>query len=52
LVDVRKRLTTLLAEHLYGSDLKWVRQGELVGEPEKTFVPLPNRGLLSQRGWR
>ncbi|MBI2441231.1 MAG: sulfatase-like hydrolase/transferase [Lentisphaerae bacterium] len=52
LVDVRKRLTTLLAEHLYGSDLKWVRQGELVGEPEKTFVPSPNRGLLSQRGWR
>jgi arylsulfatase A-like enzyme len=50
--DERDRLVSLLVENLYGDDLKWVRDGKLVGEPDKQFSPLPNRGLAGQRGWR
>ncbi len=51
-VDTRSDLTNLLAGSLYGSDLKWVRDGQLVGEPDKIFAPAPSRGLAGQRGWR
>jgi len=50
--DVCERLTGLLAGDLYGSDLEWVKKGELVGTPDKAFTPAPNRGLSGQRGWR
>ena len=50
--DVRERLTDLLIQNLYGRDLEWVQDGRLVGEPDKTFAPSPNRGLANQRGWR
>lgn len=50
--DARKRLTGLLADNLYGQDLRWVKDGRLIGEPEKEFRSAPNRGLMSQRGWR
>jgi hypothetical protein len=52
LAGVRESLTGLLVDHLYGSDLRWVRDGQLVGEPDKEFTPAPNRGLAGQRGWR
>jgi hypothetical protein len=52
LAGVRDSLTGLLADHLYGSDLRWVRDGQLVGEPDKEFIPAPSRGLAGQRGWR
>ena len=39
-------------DNCYGSDLRWVRDGELVGEPDKPFAPAPDRGLRGQRGWR
>lgn len=45
-------LKSLMIENLYGSDLKWVKNGQLAGEPDKEFQPLPNRGLSGQRGWR
>ena len=45
-------LSSLLLENLYGSDLKWVKNGRLAGEPDKEFQPSPNRGLTGQRGWR
>ena len=46
------QLSGLLLENLYGSDLKWVKNGGLVGEPDKEFQPTPNRDLTGQRGWR
>lgn len=49
---VRERLTSMLVDELYSSDLEWVRNGELVGLPDKEFQPSPNRGLSGQRGWR
>jgi hypothetical protein len=52
LAQVRERLTSLLVGELYGGDLEWVRDGELVGLPDKVFEPSPNRGLSGQRGWR
>jgi hypothetical protein len=46
-------LKSRLLGELWGSDLeKWVENGELVGEPDRTFVSNPNRTLLGQRGWR
>ncbi len=49
---VRDRLVELLVNHLYGSDLEWVREGRLVGLPDREYVPAANRGLSGQRGWR
>ena len=48
----RARLAGLMVQNLYGSDLQWVRDGELVGEPDREYVQAPNRGLSGQRGWR
>ena len=44
------RLTGLLISQLYGGDEAWVQNGELVGLPEREFIPGPNKGLTSQRG--
>ena len=50
--DVHSDLADLLADSLYGSDLRWVRDGQLVGEPDVEFTRAPSRGLAGQRGWR
>ena len=52
LQDVQDRLVGLLADHLYGSDLEWIRDGRLVGLPDRDYVRSANRGLSGQRGWR
>ena len=52
LAEVRERLTDLLVENLYGEDLAWVRDGKLVGAPDKSFEPFPSRDLCRQRGLR
>jgi arylsulfatase A-like enzyme len=49
---VHNELLSKLVDHLYGSDLDWIVDGQLVGLPEKPFEPAPNRTLSSQRGWR
>jgi arylsulfatase A-like enzyme len=48
--DVLERLTQLLIGQLYGGDESWVRDGQLVGRPDRLFAPGPNKGLSSQRG--
>ena len=48
--DVRARLTDRLIGELYGGDEAWVKEGKLVGLPDRPFVRGPNRGLSSQRG--
>ena len=50
--ETLQRLTKLLVQHLYGSDLEWVKDSELVGLPDRVFEPRLNRGLSGQRGWR
>ncbi len=50
--EVQDRLVRLLVDHLYGSDLEWVREGRLVGLPDREYVPTADRGLGAQRGWR
>ena len=52
MADVRARMTQMLVDELYGSDEKWLRDGELVGEADRVLEPLVNRGLSGQRGWR
>jgi arylsulfatase A-like enzyme len=44
-------LTELLVSELYGSDLEWVQDGQLVGCTAEEPGPLPHR-LAGQRGWR
>lgn len=44
------RLQDALMGQLYGGDEKWIKDGKLVGLPNKTFSAGPNRGLTSQRG--
>ncbi len=46
----REELTARLIGELYGSDLDWLKDGELVGRPEPEYQPQPNRGLSLQRG--
>ena len=48
----RERLTAALIERLYGDDQEWVADGTLIGRPEPPFVPVPDRGIGGQRGWR
>ena len=49
--EVREQLTTALLSELYGSDLDWIRDGELVGLPDRHDVPdSTQRGLALQRG--
>ncbi len=48
--DTKKSLTQALIDELYGSDRDWVRNGALVGEPERPFSPGLDRGLSGQRG--
>ena len=52
LSSVRDDLMHVVAENCYDTDLKWVKNGTLVGVPEKDFKPSANRGLSAQRGWR
>lgn len=48
--EVLAELTELLIGQLHGGDEAWVDGGKLVGRPQRTFRPGPNRGLSSQRG--
>ena len=52
--DVRTRLTGLLQERIYGSDLEWLKDGELVGlpEPDLTDDYFYNPTMGNARGYR
>jgi len=50
--EIRKRLIRLLVDQLYGSDLNWLRDGELIGVPDLEWNPSPSPGLHGQRGLR
>ncbi|WP_102345170.1 sulfatase-like hydrolase/transferase [Bacillus sp. Marseille-P3661] len=59
--NVKQELTDILISRLYGSDLDWLNDGELVGKTGKNFEFKPvqencgilsNRDLLLQRGIR
>jgi arylsulfatase len=51
-VRVREDLIDEMVAHFYGDDLSWVRDGRLVGLPDRPFELQPNRSLNGQRGWR
>ncbi|MDE0100531.1 MAG: sulfatase-like hydrolase/transferase [Truepera sp.] len=44
------RLTELLIGQLYGGDEAWAEGGQLIGLPDRAFVPGPNKWLSGQRG--
>jgi arylsulfatase A-like enzyme len=48
--SVRLRLTKQLQSELYGSDLDWIRDGQLVGLPNQANEEVPDRTLSLQRG--
>ena len=39
-----------LISQLYGSDLEWLDNGQLVGLPDRTYTPGSNKGLSGVRG--
>jgi arylsulfatase A-like enzyme len=47
---IKNHLTQCLISELYGGDETWVQNGQLVGLPDHTYAPKPNRGLSGQRG--
>ncbi len=50
--DVRENLTEILIGQMYGSDLRWIEDGKLVGElPNRPFRPGPNRSRYALRGY-
>ena len=50
---VRERLTGLMIDNLYGSDLEYLRDGKLVGVPDDDFKSRGyDRNFGGQRGWR
>lgn len=48
--DVQARLTEQLIGAMYGGDEAWVKDGALVGLPDESYSPRPDRGLSGQRG--
>ncbi len=50
--EICDALASRLVEHLYGSDLKWVSDGRLVGEADRQESPMTHRDLAGQRGLR
>jgi arylsulfatase A-like enzyme len=52
--ETRGRLTDILIDQLYGSDLDWLDGSELVGLPDGSWPShrRPDRGMGSQRGLR
>ena len=49
---VRQRLEAELVKRLYGDDVSWVRDGDLVGEADRETVTPRHRELAGQRGIR
>jgi arylsulfatase A-like enzyme len=47
---LREELTATLMTLLYGNDLEWLKNGNLVGLPDHGVEPRVNRNLLNQRG--
>jgi arylsulfatase A-like enzyme len=50
--DAQQRLTKLLIDHLYGDDLQWTEDGQLVGLPDRVYEYPTDRWLSGQRGLR
>ncbi|MEM7117673.1 MAG: sulfatase-like hydrolase/transferase [Chloroflexota bacterium] len=48
--EIQERLSNILRDELYGSDIKWMDGAQLVGEAAKTFRPGANRSLSATRG--
>ena len=48
--NVLGHMKALLIEELYGSDERWLTDGELTGEPSRRYNPGPDRGLSFTRG--
>ena len=52
--EILGQLTNLLMQNMYGNDLDWIENGELIGTPEPDPVPHPlyTRAFGNQRGLR
>ena len=50
--DAQRRLTKLLIDHLYADDLQWMKDGQLVGLPDRVYEYPTDRWLGGQRGLR
>lgn len=48
--QIIQEMTALLIDELYGGDEAWVKDGQLVGLPDRNYESKPDRGLSGQRG--
>ncbi len=48
--DIQIKLTNFLIQNLYKEDTNWIKEGKLVGLPDKTFIAPPDYNLSNQRG--
>ena len=49
-IKVQERLTNLLVDEFYGTDVNWVQDDTLVGLPDQTYSPSAGPGFSGQRG--
>ncbi len=47
-----EELKHLMMADMYGNDSDFIKDGELVGLPDKEFEVTPSYNLSAQRGWR
>jgi len=47
-----EKMSEQMAQELWGSDLEWVKDGKLTGEPDNGADNICRADLLGQRGWR
>lgn len=48
--DTLQRLHDTLVSEMYGVDLDWIKDGKLIGAPDRDYKWAPHRSLNSQRG--
>lgn len=50
MAETQRLLEKNLIEELYGDDLIGVKDGTLIGAPDKAYIPPSDLGLYNQRG--
>ena len=50
--DMVLEMKKLMVDEMYGNDVEFIRDGELVGVPDREYEFVPSNSLSAQRGWR
>ena len=50
--DMVQEMKKLMVDEMYGNDEEFIKNGELVGIPDREYEFVPSNSLSAQRGWR